>query len=129
MAAEILAAELHLDRAELYGRMKLAHDNHRGFLWVKRKIAFEEGQRLRNLNLDWIDIQRESQRHYPNGTLAAHVLGGVDFEERGNAGIEKALEPELRGAAGHGAPADGREAARHRFAAGDRAAAGRRRSR
>ena len=61
--------------------MKLAHDNHRGFLWIKRKIEFEEGQRLRNLNLDWINIERESQRHYPNGTLAAHLLGGVDFEE------------------------------------------------
>jgi cell division protein FtsI (penicillin-binding protein 3) len=40
-----------------------------------------------------------SQRHYPNGTLAAHVLGGVDFQEKGNAGIEKALDDELRGQA------------------------------
>ncbi len=100
VASQILAAELHLDRTSLYGAMKLAHDSHRGFLWVKRKIEFEEGQRLRNLNLEWINIQRESQRHYPNGTLAAHLLGGVNFEERGNAGVEKALEPELRGQPG-----------------------------
>ena len=47
--------------------------------------------------------------------LAAHVLGGVDFEEKGNAGIEKALDAELRGNAGRDAPADRREAPRHRF--------------
>ncbi|HEY1338021.1 MAG TPA: penicillin-binding protein [Bryobacteraceae bacterium] len=100
VAAELLALVLHMDRVELYGRMKLAYDNRRGYLVVKRKITFDEGQSLRNLALDWIDIERSSQRHYPNGTLAAHVLGGVDFEEKGNAGIEKALNDELQGQPG-----------------------------
>jgi cell division protein FtsI/penicillin-binding protein 2 len=45
-------------------------------------------------------MQRESQRHYPNGSLAAHLIGGVDFEEKGNAAIEKALDEDLRGQAG-----------------------------
>lgn len=101
VASQILSLALHLDRAELYGKMKWAYDSHRGFLWVKRKISFEEGQSLRNLRLEWIEIQSESQRHYPNRTLAAHVLGSVDFEERGNAGIEKALDADLRGKPGH----------------------------
>ena len=100
VAAGILSGELHMDKAELFGRMKQAYDNHRGFLWVKRKITFDEGQSLRNLHLDWIDIQVESQRHYPKGQLAAHVLGGVDFEEKGNGGIEKALDNDLRGIPG-----------------------------
>ena len=55
---------------------------------------------MRSLHLEWIEFQTESQRHYPNGTLAAHVLGSVDHEEKGNAGIEKSLDPELRGHAG-----------------------------
>jgi cell division protein FtsI (penicillin-binding protein 3) len=100
VASELLALVLHLDRTALYGKMKWAHDNHHGFLWVKRKIGFEEAQNLRNLRLEWIHIQDESQRHYPNGTLAAHVLGSVDFEERGNAGIEQVLDEELRGRPG-----------------------------
>ena len=94
------ARSLHLDRAELYGRLKQAYDNHRGYLVVKRKISFEEGQRLRSWHSDWIKIQTESQRHYPKGMLAAHVLGGVDFEEKGNGGIEKALDSDLRGTPG-----------------------------
>jgi cell division protein FtsI (penicillin-binding protein 3) len=101
VASEILALALHLDGGDLYGKMKWAYDNHRGFLWIKRKITPEEGQSLRNMRLEWIEIQNESQRHYPNGRLAAHVLGSVDFGERGNAGIEKALESELRGTPGH----------------------------
>jgi len=98
-AADLLARALDIDRAELYSAMTLARDNHRGFLWVKRKITYEEGQELRGMHLEWISIQKEGQRHYPNGTLAAHVLGSVDFEEKGNAGIEKALEQDLRGKA------------------------------
>jgi cell division protein FtsI (penicillin-binding protein 3) len=100
IASELLALVLHIDRTALYGKMKWAHDNHHGFLWVKRKIDYEEGQNLRNLRLEWIHIQDESQRHYPKGTLAAHVLGSVDFEERGNAGIERNLDVELRGQPG-----------------------------
>ena len=95
--SSLLANQLHLDEAELYGRIKATFDSHRGFLWVKRDITPQEAQNLGGLNLDWIHIQSESQRHYPKGTLAAHVLGGVDFAEAGNAGIEKALDAELRG--------------------------------
>jgi cell division protein FtsI (penicillin-binding protein 3) len=100
IAAQILAAELHLDQTELYGSMRNAYENHRGFLWIKRKIPYEESQHLRSLNLEWINIQRETQRHYPNGSLAAHLLGGVDFEQKGNAGIERSLDAELRGTPG-----------------------------
>jgi cell division protein FtsI (penicillin-binding protein 3) len=100
VASTILSLALHMDRNGLYGKMKWASDTQRGFLWVKRKITFDEGQSIRNLHLDWIQIQSESQRHYPNGALAAAVLGSVDFEERGNAGIERSYDSELRGKPG-----------------------------
>jgi len=99
-AADLMARFLHLNRAELYGRLKSAFDDHRGYLVVKKNITFDEGQSLRSLPLDWIEIDTESQRHYPKGTLAAHVLGGVDFSEKGNAGVEKALDADLRGVPG-----------------------------
>lgn len=101
VASDILSLVLHMDRGELYGRMKSAYDNHRGYLVVKKKIPFEEAQSLRNMRLDWVDIDEQSERHYPNGSLAAHVLGGVDFEEQGNSGIEKEMDSDLRGVPGH----------------------------
>jgi cell division protein FtsI (penicillin-binding protein 3) len=100
IASQILAAELHMDHTQLYGSLRQAFENRRGFFWIKRKVDYDDAQRLRNMNFDWISLQRESQRHYPNGALAAHLLGGVDFEEKGNAGIERALDEDLRGQAG-----------------------------
>lgn len=100
VAAQLLALVLHLDRAALYSRMQAAYESHRGFLWVKRKIASAESESLRNLQLGWISVANENQRHYPKGPLAAQILGSVDFEEKGNAGIEKALDGELHGTPG-----------------------------
>ncbi|HWC96244.1 MAG TPA: penicillin-binding protein [Candidatus Sulfopaludibacter sp.] len=100
VAADLLSQFLHMDREELYGRLKSSVEKSRGYLVIKKKITFDEGQHLRNLAIDWIKIQTDSQRHYPNGALAAHILGGVDFSEHGNGGIEKSLENELRGVPG-----------------------------
>ena len=100
VASELMAHILNLDAGDLRNRMRWAYDHQRGFLWVKRKITTTEAERLRSLNLEWIEFQTESQRHYPNGRLAAHVLGSVDHDERGNAGIELSLDGELQGRAG-----------------------------
>src|SRR5215472_9512792 len=100
VAAGLLAAALGMNEAELYARLKMYYDNHRGYMVVKKDITFEEGQRLRRLVWDGIEIDRQSHRHYPKGSLAAHVLGGVDFEERGNGGIEKTMDADLCGTPG-----------------------------
>jgi cell division protein FtsI (penicillin-binding protein 3) len=100
VAADILAKVLNLDSGDLLAKLKSAADGRRGFLWVKRKITREEAQRLRDLNLEWIEFRTESQRYYPNRSLAAHVVGSVDFEEDGNGGVEQSLNQELQGHAG-----------------------------
>ena len=100
VAADILSQFLHLNRVELYGRLKNAQENNRGYLIVKKNITFDEGQHLRNVAFDWIKIQTDSQRHYPKGRLAAHILGGVDFSEHGNGGVEKSMDADLSGVPG-----------------------------
>jgi cell division protein FtsI (penicillin-binding protein 3) len=97
VAADILSKVLDLDANELLGNLRSAIDNHRGFLWVKRKVTSEEAARLRDLKLEWIEFRTESQRFYPNKALAAHVIGGVDFAEKGNGGVEQSLNEELQG--------------------------------
>lgn len=103
VAADILAGVLELDRQELYERIRPSpcaschKSKRRGFVWVKRKISPAESERLRSMNLDWIEFRRESQRYYPNGPLAAHVIGTVDHIENGNLGLEQSLNRELRG--------------------------------
>jgi cell division protein FtsI (penicillin-binding protein 3) len=100
VAADVLANVLNLNARDLLANLKTAADRHRGFLWVKRKITREEAKRLRDLNLEWIEFRTESQRYYPNRTLAAHVIGSVDFAEGGNGGVEQSLNDELHGHAG-----------------------------
>ena len=42
-------------------------------------------------------LQKENQRFYPKRDLAAHVLGFVDVDEKGLAGIERELDSQIRG--------------------------------
>src|SRR3984885_15549287 len=100
VAAEVLSKVLKLDAVDLLAKLKTAVDDHRGFLWVKRKITREEAKRLRDLNLEWIEFRTETQRYYPNRSLAAHVIGSVDFEEAGNGGIKQSMNDQLSGHSG-----------------------------
>ena len=100
VAADIFSMVLRMDRADLFTRLEAAREDGRGYFVVKKKATWEEAQRLRGMGFDWIQIDSGSERHYPNGPLAAHILGGVDFAEKGNSGIEKVLEAELEGAPG-----------------------------
>ena len=116
VAAEILSGILELDRTTLYGRLRMAADNGRGFLWVKRKITPEQSRRLRSLQLDWIEFQQESQRYYPKGTAGREParLGGSRGERqrrhRSRARRRSGRAPR------HRAHADRRQAPRHRLA-------------
>lgn len=98
VAAELAGGVLQIKPAVLKERIEA--NQGRGFLWVKRKITPEESARLKSLNLEWIEFRKESRRIYPKGRLTAHVLGSVNHEERGNAGLELELDGELRGKPG-----------------------------
>jgi cell division protein FtsI (penicillin-binding protein 3) len=100
IAAGILSAKLHQDKNELYQRIVAARKNGRGYLVVARNLNWEQGDSLSRLPVDGIELDRQSQRHYPKGTLAAHVLGTVDFAGVGDAGVERTLDPYLRGTPG-----------------------------
>jgi len=100
VASEILSGILNLDRGALYGRMQSYFDNQKGFMWVARKIEPEQAEQLRSLHFEWIRFAKETRRHYPRGTLAAHVIGSVDGEENGAWGLEKSLDDDLHGLPG-----------------------------
>jgi len=100
VAGDILCNFLDLDFRILRERIDYAVDKKRGFLWIKRKISPEESQRLRSLHLPWIQFIRETRRGYPNGSLAAQVIGTLDHEGKGNSGLEQSLNEELSGKAG-----------------------------
>ena len=49
-------------------------------------------------------LEREPDRLYPQTSLAAHVIGYTDIDGKGNAGIERAFDEQLRDPARRGQP-------------------------
>ncbi len=76
----------------------------RQFLWVKRTISPEQQQSVRDLGEPGLLFGPRETRLYPNGPVAAHVLGGASFgregvraaEVVGMAGIEFVFDERLR---------------------------------
>ncbi|UCF30109.1 MAG: transpeptidase family protein [bacterium] len=73
---------------------KLGNGN--GFVWLKRRVAPEEAEKVADLDLPGVGVQEESRRYYPNLELAASVLGFVGVD-KGLEGIECSLEDQLKG--------------------------------
>jgi cell division protein FtsI (penicillin-binding protein 3) len=93
LAATRLSGALRLERAKVLE--KLSQPDRR-FVWIKRRIDEAAAQRVRALALEGIELVREPKRFYPQRELAGHVLGFVG-EENGQEGLERELDPHLRG--------------------------------
>ena len=79
---------------------KLEHNKDKRFIYLKRKMAPHEVEKILALNLDGVYSQREYKRYYPGGEVAAHVLGFTNIDGRGQEGLELAYDKWLTGKAG-----------------------------
>ena len=70
------------------------------FIYVKRKIEPENEELLRSMDLKGVHMLEESKRFYPHGDLASHLIGRVDFSEKGISGVELEFNSLLRGEKG-----------------------------
>ncbi|MGE4325913.1 MAG: peptidoglycan D,D-transpeptidase FtsI family protein [Pseudodonghicola sp.] len=76
----------------------------RKFVWIKKRISPEQKQAVHDLGDPGLLFGPREMRLYPNGKLAAHVLGGAGFgkegvnaaEVIGVAGVEKQFDDYLR---------------------------------
>lgn len=71
---------------------KLSQSREGRFLWVSRKVAPEVAEALNNRELKGIFEMKEKQRVYPNNSLMAHTIGYCDIDDRGQSGVEFALD-------------------------------------
>lgn len=93
-------------------RLKRDFTSKRKFLWVKKKISPEQMQLVHEIGDPGLLFGPREMRLYPNGAIAAHVLGGASFgregvhsaEVVGTAGTEKTFDTWLRDPANGGAP-------------------------
>jgi len=88
-AVEHLTAVMpDLEVAELRERLS----SKRRFAWLKREITPQQRAAIHRLGLPGIGFMTENKRVYPNGVAGAHVIGHVDIDNQGIAGIEKWLD-------------------------------------
>jgi cell division protein FtsI (penicillin-binding protein 3) len=85
-ATELLTAVLpDLDATEVRERL----GSKRGFVWLKREIKPKQQQEIHRLGLPGIGFLSENKRIYPNGAEVSHLIGHVNIDNQGIAGIEK----------------------------------------
>ncbi|MDK2820673.1 MAG: hypothetical protein PWP31_638 [Clostridia bacterium] len=71
-----------------------------GFEFIERQVEFEKAQKIKNLKLPGIEVVPENRRYYPNGPLAAQVLGFAGVDNQGLEGIEAMYDKQLSGEPG-----------------------------
>lgn len=77
-----------LDAVELRERLS----TRRRFVWLKREISARQQAEIHRLGLPGVGFLRESKRFYPSGLESGHVLGHVNIDNTGIAGIEKWID-------------------------------------
>ncbi|MCZ4272570.1 peptidoglycan D,D-transpeptidase FtsI family protein [Maritalea porphyrae] len=88
-AVEALSIEFpDMDRKWLRGRL----DGDEGFVWLRRELTPQQKERILRLGIPGIDFVSESRRFYPGGNVAAHILGAVNVDNVGIAGLERFLD-------------------------------------
>ncbi len=81
-----------LDLAETTDRLQ----RDKKFIYLAREITPREEEAVLNLGIPGVDFRPTQHRQYPLGRTAAQVLGGVDVEQNGFAGVEKYFDQRLR---------------------------------
>lgn len=89
---------LELDSNEVKQRIQQASD--RQFLYLKRRISPDLAAQVKQLNIPGMYFLREYRRYYPEGEIAAHVLGFTNIDDQGQEGLELAYNDWLRGVPG-----------------------------
>ena len=113
MAISLPTAELYANPREMIDSAEIAHKlkqavprldeeemrqrlgSGKAFVYLARRLSPREELTINELGIPGIYFEQSERRHYPLGRVAAQVLGGVDIDEHGVAGTEKALDERL----------------------------------
>jgi cell division protein FtsI (penicillin-binding protein 3) len=88
-AVELLTAVLpDLDVQEVRQRLS----SKKGFAWLKREITSRQQHDIHRLGIPGLGFLRENKRVYPNGPVVSHLIGHVNIDNQGIAGLEKWLD-------------------------------------
>lgn len=88
-----IAAILNLNASDVFKKIS----EPKSFCWLARKIPVEQAARVEAAGIEGVFLIKEPKRFYPNGPLAAHVIGFCGFDAEGLEGLEKKYNDYLKG--------------------------------
>jgi cell division protein FtsI (penicillin-binding protein 3) len=95
--ADALAPVLNIDRDTL---LRALTTPDKAFVYLARQVDDATTQKVKDLKLDGIEFLSESKRFNPSGDLARSVLGSVNIDNVGRAGLEQQFDGTLTGTPG-----------------------------
>jgi cell division protein FtsI (penicillin-binding protein 3) len=114
LAATIKMASLYADPALISDPAKTAQGLHeifpsqsydellkklqsdKRFVWIRRNLTPEEQYAVLDLGQPGLNFERENRRIYPQGSLAAHLVGFTGVDNQGLGGIERSFDETLK---------------------------------
>jgi cell division protein FtsI (penicillin-binding protein 3) len=88
-AVEQLATVLpNLNVADIYNKLK----SQSRFQWLRRQLTPKQQSEILALGIPGIGFRPEKRRFYPGGATASHVVGHVNVDNRGIAGMERWID-------------------------------------
>ena len=73
--------------------------------YLRRRVLPEDANRIHDLGEPALEFPRENERFYPQGSMAASVLGFVSADGHGKVGMEEVFDRQLTDPASRGTPA------------------------
>jgi len=97
---KLLSPILDVDQRTLFSRIVEARKSGRRFIWAARRLDPEQASEIEGMQLTGVHLRKEQKRFYPNGSLAANVLGFVGLDGNGLGGIEQVYNERIVGEPG-----------------------------
>jgi cell division protein FtsI (penicillin-binding protein 3) len=94
---DALSKLLDTPLADLRSRLS---DDDKNFVYLKRQVAMDVSEKIKQLNMPGVHQQPETLRMYPDGEVMAHVVGFNSVEDKGQEGVELAFNDLLSGKPG-----------------------------
>jgi cell division protein FtsI/penicillin-binding protein 2 len=98
--AQELSRSLGFKVKDLLAEFREAQDANKRFIWIARRLDADQANKLVEMNLPGLQSVLEPKRYYPNGSLAAHVLGYVGLDGDGLGGLERSFNEKISGEPG-----------------------------
>ncbi|RJX69938.1 penicillin-binding protein 2 [Tsuneonella suprasediminis] len=99
VARELVAIFPDMDESEVAAKLASGRAG-----YLRRRVLPEEANKVLAIGELALEMPKENSRHYPQGSMGAHVLGYVGANGHGHVGMEEVLDKRLLDPAQRGEP-------------------------